>query len=57
MISKSLACFLLGIAAGTAAYAQKDITPPAKPDAPQTFAWSFDGDGGYLGVQTQEVTR
>ena len=57
MIRKSLTIFLLGIAPGTAAYAQKDITPPAKPDAPQTFAWSFDGDGGYLGVQTQEVTR
>ena len=57
MIRKSLALFVLGVAAGTAAYAQKDITPPAKPDAPQTFAWTFDGDGGYLGVQTQEVTR
>ena len=57
MISKSLAIFLLGAAAGTAAYAQKDITPPARPDVPQAFAWSFDGDGGYLGVQTAEVTR
>ena len=57
MIRKSLALFLLGVAAGTAAYAQRDITPPARPDAPQAFAWSFDGDGGYLGVQTAEVTR
>jgi membrane-associated protease RseP (regulator of RpoE activity) len=57
MIRKSLALFLLGVAAGTAAYAQKDITPPAQPEAPQTFAWTFDGNGGYLGVQTQEVTR
>ena len=57
MIRKSLALFLLGVAAGTAAYAQKDITPPAKPEVPQTFAWAFDGEGGYLGVQTQEVTR
>lgn len=56
MIRKSLALFLLGVAAGTAAYAQKDITP-AKPNAPQSFAWTFDGDGGYLGVQTQDVTR
>ena len=53
MIRKSLTVFLLVVAAGTAAYAQKDITPPpAKPDVPQTFAWSFNGDGGYLGVQT-----
>ena len=57
MIHRSLALFLLAIAAVTAAYAQKDITPPAKPEAPQAFAWSFDGNGGYLGVQTTEVTR
>ena len=50
MIRKSLTVFLLVVAAGTAGYAQKDITPPpAKPDVPQTFAWSFNGDGGYLG--------
>jgi len=57
MIRKSLALFLLGVAAGTAAYAQRDITPPARPDVPQAFAWSFDGSNGYLGVETQEVTR
>jgi membrane-associated protease RseP (regulator of RpoE activity) len=57
MIRKSLALFLLGVAAGTAAYAQKDITPPASPDMPQTFAWSFDGNSGYMGIQTIEVTR
>ncbi|HYJ91035.1 MAG TPA: PDZ domain-containing protein [Pyrinomonadaceae bacterium] len=56
MIRKSLAFFLLGVAAGTAAYAQQ--TPATqKEDAPRAFAWSFEGDGGYLGVQTQEVTR
>jgi membrane-associated protease RseP (regulator of RpoE activity) len=56
MIRKSLAFFLLGVAAGTAAYAQQ--TPaPKKDNAPSSFAWSFNGDGGYLGVQTQEVTR
>ncbi len=35
-------------------------TPEPKKDkviAPQTFAFSFDGDGGYLGVQTTEVTK
>ncbi len=25
--------------------------------APRAFAWSFDGDGGYLGVRTQEVNK
>ncbi len=56
MISKSLACFLLGIAAGTAAIAQQTPAPNTD-NSPRAFAWSFDGDGGYLGVQTQEVTK
>lgn len=56
MIRKSLAFFLLGVAAGTAAYAQQ--TPaPQKDDSPKAFAWTFDGDGGYIGVQTREVTK
>lgn len=35
-------------------------TPEAKKDKvvePKAFAFSFDGDGGYLGVQTQEVSK
>ncbi len=35
-------------------------TPEAKKEktlAPQTFAFSLGGDGGYLGVQTVEVTK
>ena len=35
-------------------------TPEAKKESPkaaQTFAFSFDGDGGYLGVQSVEVTK
>ncbi len=35
-------------------------TPEAKKESPkiaQTFAFSFDGDGGYLGVQSIEVTN
>ena len=57
MIRKSLALFLLGVAAGTAAYAQQSVAPTPKNDAPKAFAWTFDGNGGYIGVQTQEVTR
>jgi serine protease Do len=57
MIRKSLALFLLGVAAGTAAYAQQSVAPTPKDNAPKAFAWTFDGDGGYIGVQTQEVTR
>ena len=56
MIRKSLALFLLGVAAGSAAYAQQTPRPGAE-KAPQAFAWSFDGDGGYLGVQTQDVNK
>src|ERR1043165_7381385 len=56
MISKSLACFLLGIAAANAALAQQTPAPQGD-NSPRAFAWSFDGEGGYLGVQTQEVTR
>jgi serine protease Do len=57
MIRKSLALFLLGVAAGTAAYGQQTLNLPQRDDTPKAFAWSFDGDGGYIGVQTQEVTR
>lgn len=35
-------------------------TPEAKKEkekAATAFSWSFDGDGGYLGVQTQEVSK
>ena len=57
MIRKSLAFFLLGVAAGTAAYAQQ--TPETKKEAPpaQAFTWVVEDDGGYLGVQTVDVTR
>src|SRR4051812_38831893 len=57
MIRKSLALFLLSVAAATAAYSQQTLDPSSRGDAPKAFAWSFDGDGGYLGVETQEVTR
>jgi serine protease Do len=30
---------------------------PQKEKAPQTFAFSFDGGGSYLGVQTKEVNK
>jgi serine protease Do len=48
--------FLLVFAtsSGVAVQAQ---TPDAPETAPRAFAWSFDGDGSYLGVQTQEVNK
>ena len=57
MFSKSFISVLIVTSSFILAFGQ---TPEAKKEkeAPATtFAWSFDGDGGYLGVQTQEVTR
>src|SRR5438105_15696735 len=31
--------------------------PKKEKEVVKTFAFSFDGDGGYLGVQTQEVNK
>jgi serine protease Do len=56
MIRKSLAFFLLGVAAATASYAQQKPAPQ-KDEAPKAFAWTFDGEGGYIGVQTREITK
>jgi|CXWL01.1.fsa_nt_gi membrane-associated protease RseP (regulator of RpoE activity) len=43
--------FILAI--GQTPEAKKDKAPPT----PQTFAFAFEGDGGYLGVQTVEVNK
>jgi serine protease Do len=55
MIRKSLAFLLIGFVVVIAGEAQTPA-PGAKGDA-QTFSFIFDGDGGYLGVQTEEVTK
>ena len=55
MIRKSLALVLAGFVLAFVGNAQ---TPAPAPKAePHVFSWSFDGDGGYLGVQTAEVTK
>lgn len=58
MIRKAFAFILfvlIGVGAGIAQ------TPEPKTDkqggAVKAFSWSFDGDGGYLGVQTEEVSK
>ncbi len=54
MFRKSFAFILLGITAGTAAYAQ---TPEPKAEsAPKAFTFEFNG-GSYLGVETADVTK
>lgn len=55
MFRKLFAFILLGITAGSAAYAQ---TPDPRTDkTPQAFAFEFNGGGSYLGVETSEVTK
>src|SRR5215204_1720585 len=56
MIRKSFAFILfvlVGIGAGNAQDPKADKQSPVT----KNFSWSFDGDGGYLGVQTEEVTK
>jgi len=57
MIRKSLAFFLLGVAAGTAAYAQQTPEPKKETPAVRSFTWTMGDDGGYLGIQTADVTK
>src|SRR5687767_2952448 len=59
MIRRSLAFLLAGFVLYAGVEAQ---TPaPAPPSAPKpeahSFSLFFDGDGSYLGVQTEEVTK
>jgi len=57
MLSKSFLSVMIVTSAFTLVFGQ---TPEAKKDvdnAPKAFAFSFDGGGSYLGVQTQEVNK
>ena len=55
MIRTSLAFLLVGFVLFVGADAQTPA-PGAKGEA-RTFSMFFDGDGGYLGVQTEEITK
>src|SRR6187399_564966 len=57
MFSKSFLSVMIVTSTFTLVFGQ---TPEAKKDtekAPKAFAFSFDGGGSYLGVQTQEVNK
>jgi membrane-associated protease RseP (regulator of RpoE activity) len=57
MLLKGLSSILIVTSSFVLAIGQ---TPEAKKESPktaQTFAFSFDGEGGYLGVQSVEVTK
>ena len=56
MIRKSLAFILFVLIGVGAGYAQ-DPKPDKQSPVVKSFSWSFDSDSGYLGVQTEEVTK
>lgn len=56
MIRRSFA-FILFVLVGVVASNAQTPEPGADKAPVKTFSFSFDGDGGYLGVQTEEVTR
>jgi serine protease Do len=58
MIRNLLIFALFATSSCVVLYGQQTPEPKKLPgDAPRAFAWSFDGDGSYLGVQTVEVTK
>lgn len=57
MFNRSFISVLITTSAFTLAFGQTPEVKKEKAAAPQTFAFPFDGNGGYLGVQTVEVTK
>src|SRR5215204_685467 len=55
MIRKSLALLVVGFVLFVSGQAQTSA-PGAKSEA-HAFSMFFDGDSGYLGIQTEEITR
>ncbi len=55
MYRKLFAFILLSSSTAAAAYAQTPV-PPAAPET-RAFSMFFDSDGGYLGIQTVDVTK
>lgn len=57
MFVRSLSSILIVTSAFILAIGQTPETKKDKEKVLQNFSWSFDGNGAYLGVQTQEVTK
>lgn len=57
MYIKSLVTVLIVTSSFVLAFGQTPEAKKEKEKAVQAFSFAFDGDGGYLGVQTQEVTK
>jgi serine protease Do len=56
MIRKSLAFILIGFVVGIITGEAQTPAPGAKGET-KNFSFFFDGDGSYLGVQTEEITK
>ena len=57
MFNRSFISVLIVTSAFTLVFGQTPESKKEKEKAVQSFAFAFDGDGGYLGVQTQEVNK
>jgi serine protease Do len=57
MFLRSFSSILIVSSAFVIAIGQTPETKKEKEQAEQVFSWHFQGDGAYLGVQTQPVTR
>ena len=57
MFSKWFISVLIVTSSFILAFGQTPEAKKEKDATPQAFAWSFEGDGGYLGLQTQEVSK
>lgn len=57
MFSKSFMSVMIVTSAFTLIFGQTPETKKEKGAMPQAFAWSFDGDGSYLGVETREISK
>lgn len=55
MISRYFISILIVTSSFVLAIGQQ--TEPKAAEAPRTFAWTLDGGGSYLGVQTEEVNK
>lgn len=57
MYIRSFVSVLIVTSSFILAFGQMPETKKESEEAPKAFAWSFDGEGGYLGVQTAEVNK
>ena len=57
MLRNLFSSFLIVTSAFAIAFGQTPEGKKQQAETPQVFAFSFDGDGSYLGIQTQEITK